>query len=173
MRNLPRDRSGWHGHHTTSRAAWLALLIVLHGCASEDGDSESPASLLRHVGLEPDGVTTVLVVFQAADCASARDRLLDWNDRTVRVVGVLVGPQPEGVRGTDQVTLDVGLRFPIVTSRRADRRVTAALRALGYRSTPVAVGFDSSGRLRRVEPLDRAMGPERVEAFLSDIEGRT
>jgi len=169
MRNLPRSRPGWSYHPAAFRALSLSVLCALHGCTAGAGAPGSSASMLESAGVEPDGLPTVLVVFQAADCASVRDRLLAWNDRNERVVGVLVGPRPKGARGVDQVTVDTGIQFPVVTSRAADRELTAAVRDLGYRRTPIVLGFDSGGRLRRVEPLDRETDSLRLDAFLRDI----
>lgn len=154
--------------------AWTPTLLASSGrmwstrVSAETGVPES--SLLARVGIDPDGAPktpTIVIVFQAADCAAAREDLLAWNDRDVRVHGVVVGAVPDGPRGLALVIGDAGLTFPV--SPRTGGWWEGTLRSMGYERTPILMAIDGTGRLREVGPLANYADEQATQDLLARL----
>ena len=158
--------------------AWLPSFFVFAGIPwsgeprAEVGIQES--LLLAGAGVDRDGppAPVIVIVFQAADCSVAREDLLAWNGRDVRVQGVVVGAVPDGPSGLDLVIGDAGLTFPV--SHGTEGSLHDMLRSVGYERTPILLAIDAVGRLREAGPLahfaDEQAAQDLLERLISTKE---
>lgn len=167
-------------HDVVSRAigsherAMAVLVLVLCACLvlavnrrSALVASPSVRDVLEALDLR-DRLPTVVVAFQIVDCADARAELQRWNDvRDVRVAGVLVGPVPRDDEVTSSILRRSGVLFPV--HRDGAPELERLLRSLGFRKTPVVLGFDALGRLVQTSSTANPVDHRLVDALVSRL----
>lgn len=159
------------GRHPLLRGASL-LLLAGAVALSARGRDRGEGGVADFLGLEA-GRPTAAVVFQALDCADARSALARWNGEVegVDVVGVLVGPRPGEAGAVDDLLRASGITFEVV--RKPPRGLELRLRGLGYRATPLVLGFDAAGRLRAARPISTFRDRASVATFLRRLTAET
>ncbi|HEX8693251.1 MAG TPA: hypothetical protein VF746_12565 [Longimicrobium sp.] len=112
------------------------------------------------------GAPVVAIVLHPQDCAGRIEALAAWNELhrsgLVKVVGLVSGAGG-GPDALERIRRGVGIEFPLRSTSRAE--VHGALRALNYRSTPMAVLLDAGNRVRSAVPLSEADARSAVEVI--------
>lgn len=157
------------GSHERAMAVLVlcACLVLAVNRRSALVASPSARGVLEALDLR-DRLPAVIVAFQIVDCADARAELQRWNDvRGVRVVGVLVGPVPRDDEMTSSILRRSGVVFPV--RRDGAPELERLLRSLGFRKTPVVLGFDARGRLVQSSSTASHVDHRLVDALVSRL----
>lgn len=86
--------------------------------------------------------------------------------RAAKARTVLIGSCSVGLAAA-AVAMNIDAAFPVVS--RPAPSAAAALRTLGYTSTPIVVVSDASERVRFVAPFDHILSAEHAERLLKDL----
>jgi hypothetical protein len=110
----------------------------------------------------------VTILLQPEDCDTQITALRLWNDVARRgkasVRGVVLSGEPNAAAA---VATNIGAAFPFVT--QPSPRPAAALRSLGYTSTPIVLISDASRQVRFVAPIDHVTSIEQADRLLKEF----
>lgn len=110
----------------------------------------------------------VTLLLQPEDCDRQTAKLRMWNEvakqgrATVR--GVVLSNEPNSAAA---VAMNINAAFPIVSQPAP--RAAAAMRTLGYTSTPIVVVSDASKRVRLIAAFNHILSVEHAERLLKDL----
>lgn len=152
-------------------SCYVALAALAGWTLNERKGNSRPVMSAIHAGPpvqgRPPGLLVTLLL-QPEDCDTQITTLRIWNDVAKQgrasVRGIVLSNEP---RSAAAVATNIGAAFPIVS--RPSPRPAAALRSLGYTSTPIVVISDASARVRFVAPFDHIRSPEHANRLLKEF----